>query len=152
MRFGTTIATLVAVLAADAAPGQSISYTEPHEIGSHVVLTQGIWDCGGMSPGRASGAMADMARNPVGQDALGAAAGCRRTLDPDRIEKPWRVVRRIASLCELRSIEKDDVPVAGGGRAQRSYVVCGREAHVLLIERSGERRVAIDVVDLSAYD
>jgi hypothetical protein len=155
MRQGRVVAMLFAVCIAGTAPAailQDISYTEPHEQGSDVSLTQGIWDCGAMSADTAAKAMADMAHHPELQDTIGHGLGCTRTVDPDRLDEPWRVVRRIAALCEERAREKGEIVFSGGRRRTRDYVVCGREAHALIVARAGVRRTVIDVIDLASYD
>jgi hypothetical protein len=155
MGHGRVVAMLLAACTAGPAPAgglQEISYTEPHEQGSDLALTQGIWDCGDMAADDATGTMTDMAHHPERQDVIGKAAGCTRTVDPDRLEEPWRVVGRIAALCEERTREKGEIVLAGGGRRMRSYVICGREAHALTVARAGVRRTVIDVVDLESYD
>jgi hypothetical protein len=155
MRHGSLAAMLIAVCTADPASGagtQAVSYSEPHDVGSDLVLTQGIWDCGGMAPDDAAKAMVGMVRHPERRDGVGRAAGCTRTLDPDRSEAPWRVVRRIADLCEDRTRERDETVLPTGRRQTRSYEICGREGHALVVRRDGVLRTAIDVIDLDSYD
>jgi len=155
MRHGRFVAMLLAACTSGPVPAaglQDISYTEPHEQGSDLALTQGIWDCGDMAPAVAGRTMADMAHHPERQDAIGHAAGCTRTVDLDRLEAPWRVVTRIAALCEDRTREDGEIVLAGGRRQMRSYVICGREAHALVVTRAGVRRTVIDVVALDTYD
>lgn len=153
MRYGSVVAMfLIACSAGSAAAAQAISYTEPHETGSAVALTQGIWDCGDMADDKATRVMADMAHAPERQEAIGREAGCSRTLDLDRIDEPWHVVRRLGALCEDRTREQGEIVLPGGARRARTYVVCGREAHALLVARGDARRTVIDVLDLSSYD
>ena len=155
MRHGRFVAMLLAACAAGPAPAaglQNISYTEPHEKGSVLSLTQGIWDCRDMAAGNATRTMADMAHHPHRQDAIARVAGCTRTVDPDRLEAPWQVVDRIAALCEERTREKDEIVLPDGRRRIRRSVVCGREAHALVVSRAGIRRTVIDVVDPASYD
>ena len=131
---------------------QAISYTEPHENGSDVALAQGIWDCGTMAGSDAIRVMTAIARTSANQEEVGRTAGCSRTVDLDRLDEPWRVVRHVGTLCEERTREKDEIVLPDGRRRMRSYVICGREAHALLVERHGMRRTVIDVIDPSSYD
>ncbi len=155
MRHGRIVTMLLAACTAGQAPAaglQDISYTEPHEQGSELSLTQGIWDCGGMAAEAAGRTMTDMARHPERQDVIGRTAGCTRTIDYDRLERPWRVVDRIATLCEDRIVEDEEIVHPDGRRETRGHAMCGREAHALVAIRDGIRRTVIDVISQQSYD
>lgn len=155
MRKGSAIAMLIIACvagAADAAGREAISYTEPREEGSTIALTQGVWDCGRLAEADAVHVMKDMSRHPARQDVAGATAGCTKTIEPERMETPWRIVRRISMLCEDRTRETAETVLPDGRRRTDVYVICGREAHALVVERDGVRRTVIDVVDLASYD
>jgi hypothetical protein len=154
MRQGITIAIICLLSgAASAQAGTTdISYTEDYAPGRLVAMNQGLWDCGDAGDPAVRSAMHDMAHHPDDQARIAAAAGCRRTLDPDRIERPWQVVHPIADLCDERTVEREYTPLSDGRQVLRTFETCGIEAHAVLVERDGVRHAAINVIDFAAYD
>ena len=143
---------LAALSASGSLASPARSYTEDYPLGSPVVFTQGVWDCGRIDEIQAIATMKKMAFNPGAQVSFASNVGCKRTISFDKVDSPWHVVRHIATLCEQREVHGTEIFLPNGKTETRFYEGCGIEAHALLVERNGVQRTAIDIIDMQSYD
>jgi len=155
MNGNMVVAALIAVSAGWMSPAvamQRVSYTEPHEKGSILSFGQDVWDCGGASGRIVVRAMGRMVRNPDRQAQIASAAGCSRKPSADVVGRPWHVIGHLGTACRRRVVETETTAMPDGRVSVRRHAFCGVEGHALIVERDGERRTAIDVLDIDSYD